>query len=306
LTVTPCSSLLARASAAGSPRAIASGPDGTHPTTSSRERSISSRRSALDRLALALAEGLWRELILTPKPGLVDLDDNGSHPDLTFHLMVRSIGAVRDAWLATSASLSRGEPLAAQVALARDAERRMLQEFGTNTHKGALFLGGLLIAALDRAGGEDEWSVRRAVVATAQELHPLLAIEGTNGAGARSRFRVGGILQEATRGLPSVFDVALPAWRDSNARCEEGDVPFFRMLAALMKTVEDTTALHRCGEEGLAVLRADGARLDELLGQRKAFGFLRKRNAAWRRMNLTMGGVADLLGITYGWVVFAG
>ena len=34
------------------------------------------------------------ELYLTPKPGLVDLADNGSHPDLSVPIMERSIGIV--------------------------------------------------------------------------------------------------------------------------------------------------------------------------------------------------------------------
>ncbi len=260
----------------------------------------------LDRLALSLADGLWRELILTPKPGLVDLEDSGSHPDLSFDVMVRSIGAVRASLLGVSASLSRGEPLDGQVAVAREAERRMTASFGTNTHKGALFLGGVLLAALDRAESEEEWAVRAAIVAVAQELVPMLSIEATNGAAARARHGVGGILREVTHGMPSVFDVALPAFRASVAQGEPGESPSFRMLAGLMRTVEDTTALHRCGERGLAILRADGAQLDRALDDGRAIAYLRERNAAYRRMRLTMGGIADLLGIAYGWLVFQG
>ncbi len=260
----------------------------------------------LDRLALSLADGLWRELILTPKPGLVDLEDSGSHTDLSFDAMVRSIGMVRASFLAVSASLSRGESVEDQVAIAQDAERRMVATFGTNTHKGALFLGGVLLTALDRAQGEEEWAVRAAVVGVAQELLPILPIGATNGAAARARHGVGGILREVTRGLPSVFDVALPAFRASTAQGEPGESPSFRMLAGLMRTVEDTTALHRCGERGLAILRADGAQLDRALDDGRAIAFLRERNAAYRRMRLTMGGIADLLGIVYGWLVFQG
>ena len=40
-----------------------------------------------DTLAVTLVQGATRELELTPKPGLVDQLDNGSHPDLTFGLM---------------------------------------------------------------------------------------------------------------------------------------------------------------------------------------------------------------------------
>src|SRR5512138_1994436 len=90
-----CSSPLEPACAVASPPETAFEPGAMLPRTSLPARSLSSRRAALDRLALALADGLWHELVLTPKPGLVDLEDSGSHPDLTFDLMVQSIGSVR-------------------------------------------------------------------------------------------------------------------------------------------------------------------------------------------------------------------
>ena len=203
-------------------------------------------------------------------------------------------------------SLGRGEPLAAQVALARSAERRMHVHFRSNTHKGAMFLGGVLLAARGRApaGGEEE--TRAAVVSVARDLEPLVEPERTHGAAVRARYGVGGILREVRAGLPSLFDVALPAYRRAVARGEAGDVPSFRALASLMRTVEDTTALHRCGQAGLAVLREDGARLDAALDAGAAADFLRARSEAYRAMNLTMGGVADLLGVAHGWLADRG
>ena len=41
----------------------------------------------------------------------------------------------------------------------------------------------------------------------------------------------------------------------------------FATLARLMQSVEDTTALHRCGRSGLARLREDGARLEHLVAE---------------------------------------
>jgi triphosphoribosyl-dephospho-CoA synthase len=236
----------------------------------------------------------------------VDREDSGSHPDLTFALMARSVAFARDHLLVLARSLDRREPLAAQVALARVAERRMHAHFGTNTHRGALFLGGVLLAARARAPEGAEGEVRAAVAGVARELLPALAPEGTHGAAARARFGVGGILQEVGAGLPSVFDVALPAYRGAVARGEAGEAPSFRVLAALMRSVEDTTALHRCGVAGLAILRDDGAELERRLDAGDPAPFLRERNAAYRALNLTMGGVADLLGLAHGWLAACG
>jgi triphosphoribosyl-dephospho-CoA synthase len=258
----------------------------------------------LERLAAALVEGLRRELHLTPKPGLVDLEDRGSHPDLSLELMDRSIELVGGYLDELCASVAGGEPLALQVAIARRAEQRMLERLGTNTHKGAIFVGGLLVVARHRAGADDEAALRPALSAVAREVAAATAPRGTHGDDARRRFRVGGILAEAAAGLPSVFDVAVPAFRAAAARGADPATASFSMLAGLMQAVEDTTALHRCGLEGLARLREDGARLERLVADGAHLPFLRERNAHYRRMNLTMGGVADLLGAALGWLVY--
>lgn len=267
----------------------------------------SSSTSTIERLAEALEEGLRRELRLTPKPGLVDLEDCGSHPDLTLDSMERSITLVRGYLDRIAESLVSGQPLAEQVAIGREAEARMLSERRSNTHKGAVFLGGLMLVALHRAENRDDQVLRRTVQMVAGELLANGAPLATHGAAARRLFGVGGILKEALEGLPSIFDGALPAFR--SARQQGWDLPTasFSALARLMRVVEDTTALHRCGQTGLERLRQDGLRLEQLLEQRgDHLAFLRECNADYRRMNLTMGGVADLLGVTLGWLVYRG
>ncbi|HET9554493.1 MAG TPA: triphosphoribosyl-dephospho-CoA synthase [Anaeromyxobacteraceae bacterium] len=259
-------------------------------------------------LPASLAAGLKLELLLTPKPGLVDRADRGSHPDLSLALMERSIGLVAGYLDEVHGSLARQDPLDRQVALGREAERRMLAACGTNTHKGAIFLGGLLLAASARAAPEaGEAGLRRAIASVSEELLAGRALPASHGEAARRAFSVGGILGEALRGLPAVFEAALPAWRAATSR-GRGDGPAsFAMLAALMQSVEDTTALHRCGAAGLATLRADGRRLAALLEAGEApEPFLAERNRAWVAMNLTMGGVADLLGLALGLLVHEG
>jgi triphosphoribosyl-dephospho-CoA synthase len=259
----------------------------------------------LERLSVALGRGLARELRLTPKPGLVDLDDCGSHPDLSLPLMERSIALVERYLAELSGSLAAGEPLARQLALGAAAERRMSDELGANTHKGAIFLAGLLVVARHRAGDDGEGPLRAAVSAVAGELAASRDGLGTHGEAARRRFGVGGVLREAAAGLPAVFDVAVPALRRHLER-GDADGAAFVALARLMQVVEDTTALHRCGAAGLAQLREDGAALERLAATGEHLPFLRERNVRYRAMSLTMGGVADLLGIALGWLEYRG
>jgi triphosphoribosyl-dephospho-CoA synthase len=261
---------------------------------------------ACERLAAALEAGLLLELRLTPKPGLVDRRDPGSHPDLTFALMERSVALVGAYLREVAASLGRGEPLRAQVALGQEAEARMLAALGSNTHRGAIFLGGLVLVARHRAPG-GEADLPAAVTAAAEALLPGRSLAGSHGEAARQAFGVGGVVGEALAGLPSVFRAALPAWRAARARGRAEDAAAFAAMAALMQVVEDTTALHRAGAPGLARLRADGLELARRLeAGEEHLEFLGGLNDHYREHRLTMGGVADLLGVALGLLVESG
>jgi triphosphoribosyl-dephospho-CoA synthase len=220
--------------------------------------------------------------------------------------MESSIALVADYLEELGTSVTRGEPIGRQVSVARRAERRMLAKLGSNTHKGAIFICGILVMARYRTDCDDEGALRCAVSRVARQVAAASAPRGTHGEVARDRFHVGGILREAEMGLPSIFEVAVPAFRDAVAGGEVVAALPFRMLASLMQTVEDTTALHRCGSAGLARLREDGALLARLIPAGAHIPFLRERNAMYRRMNLTMGGVADLLAAALGWLVHRG
>lgn len=263
--------------------------------------------SATEALAAALLRGLTAELTLTPKPGLVDLWDNGSHADLSLPKMLASIELLGVYFDQLIRALTAGAGSGELIALGRAAEERMHARLGTNTHKGAIFLGGLLLLARFRAGGDEPESLRSVVVEVAEEIIAQLIPEASHGAAVRQNYQVGGILAEARAGLPSLFEVALPAWYQNQSHCGQPLRGSFAMLAALMQSVEDTTALHRCGRDGLERLRRDGHALERLL----AWGhdpvpLLRQLNQDYRLLNLTMGGVADMLGLAFGYLDYLG
>ncbi|PLX86050.1 MAG: 2-(5'-triphosphoribosyl)-3'-dephospho CoA synthase [Desulfuromonas sp.] len=259
-----------------------------------------SRRFALEKLCAALTEGLRKELRLTPKPGLVDLLDSGSHRDLSFFRMLASVKMVGDFFREMASALCAGESLPRLVAIGRDAERRLLAAFGGNTHKGGIFLGGLLLSARARCAGDSPEQLRHAVRAVASEFFAFHAPEGTNGERARRELGASGIRGECLAGLPALFDVAMPAYHQGKQLGFGHEKAALLVMSRLMQSVEDTTALHRCGEAGLARLQDDGRRLEAVLLQGDSpVPLLLHLNADYRRMNLTMGGVADLLGLTF-------
>ncbi len=263
--------------------------------------------SELEHLADALARGASMELYLTPKPGLVDLLDNGSHPDLSIPLMEQSIGIVGDYLKAIVASLRSDEPFVCQRDLAIRAERRLYDELGTNTHKGYIFLSGMLLIARHHAGIADETAVRQSLSIITRTFFDTAAQTGSNGERVRREYQTSGIVGEAISGYPSLFDAALPAFRSAFARHGCATTASFAMMARLMQTVDDTTTLHRAGPDGLQRVREDGRRLEGLIAERgDAVAFLEKLNDRYKVLNLTIGGVADMLGMAFACLLASG
>lgn len=263
--------------------------------------------SRLERLATALTQGAALELYLTPKPGLVDLADCGSHPDLSLAIMERSVQIVGAYLDELVRSLVAGEPFICQKNIGIRAERRLQDELGTNTHKGYIFLAGMLLIAHWQAASADEAAIRRALSALAADFFKAGEAGASHGRQARERYRTGGIVQESRDGFPSLFAAALPAFRQSLNDHGCFSQASFAMLARLMQTVDDTTTLHRGGPSGLARVKQDGRRLERMLARGDDYiGHLRRLNRSYVRMNLTIGGVADMLGLAYGWLIARG
>lgn len=257
-----------------------------------------SLHSELESFATALIDGLKAELFLTPKPGLVDLYDSGSHSDLSLGSMLSSIRLLDSYLKELCVALSRGDKLEKLVAIGKQAEQRMFDQLQSNSHRGGIFICGLLLTARSRCPNSDPDLLRQAICKAAEDFFNLSQREQSNGQHVRHRFGVGGIVQEALQGLPSLFDIVLPALSDQTVTIQKRA---WLAMARLMQTVEDTTTLHRGGQTGLARLRKAGLQLERsLLSGIEPTPLLFKLNQDFKTMNLTMGGVADLLGAGFG------
>lgn len=250
-----------------------------------------------DRLAAALHEGALRELALTPKPGLVDRHDHGSHPDLSLDAMTESADLLPRYYEELLLCAGQGRPLADSVRAGQDAEDRMFRAIRSNGHKGYIFLSGLVLMAACES--RSELPLLRPAIAGLASRFFGQAPEAP-GARLRAALGLGGIQAETERGLPAVFEHGWPRYREALDAGWEPARAAFLLMAVLMRTVEDTTAARRCGLAGLARLREDGERLERLLEEGEApEPFLDALNDDYRRLNLTMGGVADCMALTF-------
>jgi triphosphoribosyl-dephospho-CoA synthase len=255
------------------------------------------------RIARAAIRALYDELALYPKPGLVSFVDDGSHDDMNARTFLRSIGALRDYFVAITALGAAGAPFAELERLGIAAERRMLcATGGVNTHRGAIFTLGLLCAAAGCAANEIG-------VLSAESLRACLLARWGDALDARLRRipgsvrlggsgePLGGAAEEAANGLPVLFEVAMPTLR--RALCDGMSSRRARLQTffAVMAALDDTNLVRRGGIQGLR------------FAQRSALGFLAASDTsdadaiaraesvhrAFVARRLSPGGVADVL-----------
>lgn len=250
-------------------------------------------KSTVPYLVADLAERALRlELDTTPKPGLVDRQDNGAHKDMDYALMSKSISALRPYLTRLAVESAKDIDPVKIKEIGIEAEKAMLKATGgVNTHKGALFCIGLSVAAASNlasaTGSVQVYSFKELVSRTASEIP---SARGTHGAEAKRSFKAVGALENARAAYPELFADWLPYYRSL-----EGD-PFrcHKTLLHIMTTLDDTNILHRRGAEGLAHAEAEAARLLEDFSE----SGLSSLNKDFIRENISPGGSADMLSLT--------
>lgn len=250
-------------------------------------------KSTIPYLVADLAERALRlELDTTPKPGLVDRQDNGAHKDMDYALMSKSISALRPYLTRLAVESAKDIDPAKIKEIGIEAEKAMLKATGgVNTHKGALFCIGLSVAAASNlasaTGSVEAYSFKELVSRAASEIP---SARGTHGAEAKRSFKAVGALENARAAYPELFTDWLPYYRSL-----EGD-PFrcHKTLLHIMTTLDDTNILHRRGAEGLAHAEAEAARLLEDFSE----SGLSSLNKDFIRENISPGGSADMLSLT--------
>lgn len=257
---------------------------------------------------------LW-EVCTTPKPGLVDMHDTGSHRDMTvFHFLDSTAALVPYLRLCAKTgmetqALSPADTFLRLRAAGKCAEFDMLRATGgVNTHKGALFTMGLLCAALGRLRRAETGLCRdaaRILDEVAAMTHDVLSAElsaltGGTTSGERQYLRYGlsGVRGQAAAGFPAVRDVGL-VWlrRAFRAGCtldHAGAVALVHLIAC----VDDSNMIARGGR---ALQQETAARLRAQLQDdpMPSPARLSALNDEFTAQNLSPGGCADLLAASY-------
>lgn len=257
-------------------------------------------------VARLAVRSLHQELCLYPKPGLVSLVDTGSHGDMDAVTFMRSLFSLRHYFKKICLAGWDDAPFAQLKQLGIAAEVAMLKATrGVNTHRGAIFSLGMLCATAGRARAQGTPTTPSALRAAmlirwGEELamHAAPAVpSSSNGLRVAARYAASGAREEGALGLPSVFEIGVPALLASRKRGAGMTHARIDTLFALMAHISDSNVYHRAGPQGAQTVRAHAQRFIDNGGT---------SNAEWQanaleshrvfvQQRLSPGGAADLL-----------
>lgn len=267
-----------------------------------------------ERISALATKSLLDEVSTTPKPGLVDRANNGSHTDMDLALFEKSAAALTPYWGecfrigVNTAALSPEETFFRLRKAGLAAEETMLAATsGINTHKGAIFLMGLLCGATGRLWDAAQpcrnaealcIECARMTAAPLQTEFDQISEQNATTAGARLYLQHGlrGARGEAADGLPGVREAALPALKNALAHgCSEEHAAAIALLH-LISRAADTNMVKRGGLDGAAWgAAAAKALLEREMPSTEQISAL---DDAFIQRNLSPGGCADLLALT--------
>ncbi len=268
-----------------------------------------------DRVASMATRALLYEVSATPKPGLVDRANNGSHADMDNFTFIDSSVVLtpyfRDLTrqgLAYAGEACRMLPWLRHPG--QMAEDRMFAATGgVNTHKGLIFSMGILCAAMGMVRA-------RQLPLTADTLLDLCgqiaantpdelrrdhgADDTTHGEKVFGKYGLTGIRGEAAAGYPHVRRHGYPALRRAAMRgCHLNDAGVIALLH-LLAHVPDTNMISRTDLDTLRSVQEEVRLFLEKDGEpAELLAFARELDARFIRRRLSPGGCADLLAVAY-------
>lgn len=264
-------------------------------------------------IAHLATQALQAELDTTPKPGLVDKDNNGAHRDMDYALMQRSIDTLHP-YFVKLALLGCADTLPSHTAI-RDAgieaEKAMLAATnGVNTHKGALFSMGLAVVAAaheerktaaneeqilkERNGGEDVLVSLQTTIKTLAASFP--DTNGTHGSKAKLLSKgttaIKGALDNAREGYEMLFAEWLPFYIER--RKERDAHTLHKTLLRIMCDLDDTNVIYRTDLATAEEVKQEARALLDSFSE----AALKDMDRHYTTRNISPGGAADMLSLT--------
>jgi len=279
------------------------------------------------KLSMIAAFSLECELATTPKPGLVDRCNSGSHSDMDYLLFKKSISSIipflKLEFRSALEIESKMELFSAMKRIGIEAEIAMNEATcGINTHRGAFFslsaMGCAICYSLNCKERAREDDIKSFVSEFGRWAFLNNSDRTSHGAEARERNRNYGIYNEIMNSYPSVFEICKKYHSDfCNAEIQNelyelfADYQFdeelfekhienisLKILCTLLSEVNDSNIVYRGGERELEQIHIRFKQIDESDCSIKDLKRLMKEeDAFFISKHLSPGGTADLLAL---------
>ena len=244
-------------------------------------------------------QSLIKEASMAPKPGLVDPLDNGSHSDMDYIMFLNSSIALKTGFMAYYDAGEKHEgsnkELFAKIRLiGMDNEQSMYASTANvNTHKGANFIYGIIIAIIGLKARPSLSEIRFIMMDMTQglveaELASLREYK-THGEKVYQEYGYTGIRGQVEAGLPLIFEHTLKIMKED----KDYNTNLKLALLYLIQHNDDSNMLKRGGIEGLNYGKELAAKAYTNLDQHLDY-----MNEEFKKYYLSPGGSADLLAIT--------
>lgn len=246
------------------------------------------------------------EVELTPKPGLVDCKDNGSHKDMDIQTFYKSIDAIAEffmKFLQVGYESSQDDRFEDLRAVGKECEKAMYEATnGVNTHKGMIFSLAVILGSMGslvrRKTSINKKDLQKSISYMCRDLmqkdFKVKKEHETPGERYFQDTKKGGIRQEAQNGYKNIFDISLPYYLECKEKFNE-DRALKMTLLRLMSLIDDTSIYNR---GGLQALKYAKKRAKECLKNEDIDKSIRELNEDFIEKNLSAGGSADMLALT--------
>lgn len=263
-----------------------------------------------ENIASIAKKSLIDEVMTTPKAGLVDRNNCGSHTDMNIDSFKKSADALKPYFKKCvmigieNAEKSAEETFALLRKAGLEAEKNMYTATsGVNTHKGAVYSFGLILGAIGRLYLPDApISETNDILDTCVKLAERSVFDDlknargdTAGEKLYLTHNIKGIRGEALSGFASVKNIALPAFENLILKGHSKNDAAAFCLVHLIANIEDSTLYKRGGENGARFAKSYA---QTLISEGITYEKLLKMDEEFIKRNLSAGGAADLLALT--------
>lgn len=269
-----------------------------------------------ENISILAKKALIHEVLLSPKPGLVDRFNSGAHSDMDIYTFMDSVLSIKDYFYeCTNEGYNHNnsnyfEILEKIRPIGIEAEKRMfLFTKEINTHKGAIFIFGILCSAIGSLKRENKEFNIINILKRSSQISDKILDDFKNIDLNKEKLSYGekqflesgslGVRGEAKNGFPLLEKSYLEFETTINEGFNE-EIAIGQSLLYLMNNLIDTNIIGRKGLSGIDYIKSKSEEIIDLGGYKTEEGILKinEVDKDFIRENISPGGCADLAAAT--------